>query len=75
MLVKGRFAKVIGRVSMDLTTIGLPRDLKIKSGTIATLLGKSGREEISAQRLAELEGTSHYEAITRLNPLIKKFIV
>ena len=75
VLVKGRFAKVIGRVSMDLTTIGLPRDLKIKSGTIATLLGKSGREEISAQRLAELEGTSHYEAITRLNPLIKKFIV
>lgn len=75
VLIDGQFAKVMGRVSMDLITVGLPHGLKIKAGAIATLIGKDGKKEISAQKLAELEKTSHYEAITRLNPLIKKIVV
>ncbi len=75
VLIGGRFAKVLGRVSMDLIAVDLPLESKIKAGAIATLIGKDGKKEITAQKLAELEETSHYETITRLNPLIKKYLI
>ncbi|MBI2888829.1 MAG: alanine racemase [Candidatus Liptonbacteria bacterium] len=74
VLVDGKFAKVIGRVSMDLTAIDVT-GIRCRPGTVVTLLGKSGREEIRAQEAARAIGTTHYELLTRLNPLMERILV
>jgi alanine racemase len=58
---------------MDMIVVDVTDIPKVKMGDVATLIGKSGKEEIRAREIAMFAGTTHYEIITRLNPLIKKF--
>ena len=74
VLVSGKFAKVIGRVSMDLTAIDVT-GIRCRPGTVVTVLGKSGREEIRAQEAARAIGTTQYELLTRLNPLMERILM
>ena len=69
VVVRGRRAKVIGRISMDIIVIDVTHIQGLKTGDIVTLLG----ETIPAECLAAHAHTSPYEIITRLNPLIQKF--
>ncbi|MEK7612309.1 MAG: alanine racemase [Patescibacteria group bacterium] len=73
-LVNGKYARVIGRVSMDLVTLDVT-GISCKPGDIATLIGKQGKEEIRAESLAEKMGTTHYEVVTCINPLILRVVV
>lgn len=74
VLVQGVRCKVIGRVSMDMIVVNVTKVTKVKVGDEVVLLGKQKKEEITADELAEIAGTSSYEIVTRLNPLIKKVI-
>ena len=71
-LVRGQRAKVLGRVSMDMIIIDVSKIKNVAVGDTATLLGQSGKAEITADELADLSGTTNYEAVTRLNPLIRR---
>jgi len=73
VLIAGKTARIVGRVSMDMIVVDVTDIPKVKMGDVATLIGKSGKEEIRAREIAMFAGTTHYEIITRLNPLIKKF--
>lgn len=73
VLVNGRRARVLGRVSMDLISIDVT-DIKCKVGDIATIVGARNKESISAYEIAGKVGTSHYEIVTRINPLIERII-
>lgn len=75
VLVRGRRAKVLGTVSMDMIVIDLSRVDGARVGDVATIIGRDGRDEISVYDVAGRAGVSHYELLTRLNPLIQKFIV
>lgn len=44
----------------------------VKVGDEVVLIGKQGKEEITAYEWAEKLNTSHYEVVTRINPLIKR---
>ena len=57
-------------ISVDVTSV---KDVRV--GDEATLIGKSGKSEVSADDMAHLANTTNYEIVTRLNPLIKKIIV
>ena len=72
VLVKGKPARVLGRVSMDLIVIGVPRGTTARPGDRVTLLGKDGKTILNAFDVAEVMGASHYELLTRLNPLMKR---
>lgn len=72
VLVRGKRARVVGRVSMDMITIDVTGISGAKVGDEVTIIGESGREKISVEDIAELSDTSSYEIITRINPLIKK---
>jgi alanine racemase len=74
VLIRGRRAKILGRVSMDLTVVDVGR-VSCRPGEEVTLIGRDGREEISAWEAADRAGSMVYEVITRLNPLIEKVIV
>lgn len=71
VVVRGRRAKVIGRVSMDMIVLDVTRIKNLRVGEEVVLL--DGNHDPTALELARLAGTSNYEIITRLNPLIERF--
>lgn len=75
VLVRGRRAKVLGRVSMDMGVIDVTDIPKVLVGDEVALIGRQGREELRADELALKIGTSQYEFLTRINPLIKRVSV
>jgi alanine racemase len=68
VLVRGKRARIVGRVSMDMIVIDVT-GIALKPGDLVTLIGRDGAEEITASAFAEWAGTSHYEIVTRINPL------
>ena len=75
VLINGKKAKVLGRVSMDMISVDVTDIKNVKIGDEAVLIGKSGKLEISADDMAYLSDTINYEIVTRLNPLIKRIVV
>jgi alanine racemase len=73
VLLRGQKAKVLGRVSMDMVTIDVTGIKGAKVGDVVVLLGKQGKDEISADDMAKVANTTNYEIVTRINPLIKKY--
>lgn len=72
ILVKGKRARVLGRVSMDMITVDINDIKDVKIGDEAILIGKQGNEEITADEFAAYADTSSYEVITRINPKIQR---
>ena len=61
VIVRGRFAPVAGRVSMDLTLIDVTDIPGVALDDRVTLLGREGDLSISAEELGELSETISYE--------------
>jgi alanine racemase len=75
VLIKGRRARVVGRVSMDLVAVDVT-GIPCKVGDTVTLIGRNGKDSISAWEFASrMPSTHHYEILTRLNPLMERKIV
>jgi len=66
VLIHGRRAPVVGRVSMDYLMIDVGAIPGVCVGDEVVLLGRSGKEAIDAIELAERAGTIPYEILTRL---------
>lgn len=63
VLVRGQFAPVIGKVTMDQTMIDVTAIKGVKVGDEVVLIGKQGRNEINVEKLARLAGTIAYDFI------------
>ncbi len=74
VLVHGKRAKVLGRVSMDMMCVDITKIKNAKVGDEVVLIGKQGKEEITADEIASLLNTTCYEVLTCLNPRIKRVI-
>lgn len=73
VLIKGKRAKVIGRVCMDIITVNVTSIPGVKVGDEVTILGLDEKEKISVADIASMiDGSSEYETVTRINPLIKR---
>ncbi len=72
VLIRGKKAKVLGRVSMDMIVVDVTDIPNVVVGDVTTLIGKDLGEEVTLESMAALLETSRYEVVTRLNPLIKK---
>lgn len=68
VVIRGRRAKVLGRVSMDMIVVDVSQIKGVRVGDVATLIG----DGVSADELAELALTINYEIVTQLNPLIER---
>ncbi|MCX6717593.1 MAG: alanine racemase [Candidatus Taylorbacteria bacterium] len=73
VLVKGKEAKILGRVCMDIIIIDITDISNVKVGEEVVVLGKSGNKIIRTSDIASIFDGSDYELLTRINPLIKKF--
>ena len=61
VIVRGTFAPVVGRISMDLTLVDATDVSGVSLHDQVTLLGRDGELSITAEDLAELTGTISYE--------------
>lgn len=74
MLVRGKRAKALGRISMDMTVIDVTDIPNARVGDEVVLVGTQGINAIFADELAAKINTTAYEFLTRINPLIKRII-
>ncbi len=75
VLIRGRQARVLGRISMDMTVVDVTGISRIKVGDIAVLIGRQEKQAVWVDELAEKISTTQYEFLTRINPLIKRIKV
>ncbi len=70
--IGGRLAPVVGRVSMDLTTVDVSDIPTVSPGDEAVLLEADPGSPISAAGLAEMLGTIPYEVLTSIGPRVER---
>ncbi|HIG53437.1 MAG TPA: alanine racemase [Candidatus Latescibacteria bacterium] len=67
-LINGVRAPVRGRICMNMAMVDISHIPHVERGTVATLLGRDGNEEVSAAQWGGWMGSIHYEAIARIHP-------
>ncbi len=72
VLVEGRRLGIAGRVTMDVTVLWA-RDWAPAEGSVATLIGRDGGEEITLDDFAALAGTAPHDVLTRLGARVPRF--
>jgi alanine racemase len=72
VLIGGKRCPVRGRVCMNIMMVELPKNLRVKAGDRATLIGQDHSANISIDELAQRCRTINYEIADRINPLIPR---
>lgn len=72
VLVRGQRCPVIGRVSMDYTTVDVTGVRDAQVGDVVTLLGDDGAQSVSARELAALGDTIPYEILCGIGRRVKR---
>ena len=72
VIASGKFASIIGAVSMDVTTIDVTDCPEIKVGDAVTLLGSEGNVSIDAQQIARTAGTISYSVLCGISARVKR---
>lgn len=72
VIVRGGFAPVVGRVSMDLTIIDLTGIEGASLGDEVTLIGENGGLALRAEDLAARIGTISYEIVTGISSRVPR---
>lgn len=75
VLIKGRRAKVVGRVCMDQLMIDVTDIPNVREGDVVTLFGRDGDQEITADELAAQIGTIGYEIVCGISPRVPRVLV
>jgi len=75
VLVRGTRCPIIGRICMNMCMIDVSGVPLVRPGDEVVLLGKQGREMLTAEDLGRSIGTINYEITTRINPLIKRIAI
>ena len=75
MLVRGKRAPVVGRVTMDLTMLDVSEVEGVKENDEVVLFGRQGDEEITADEVALKAGTVSYEILCSIGKrVVRTFI-
>jgi alanine racemase len=72
VIVRGQFAPIVGRISMDLTILDVTDVAEVGLGDEVVLLGRQNGLEISAEDLAEQIGTISYEVACNVSARVPR---
>lgn len=75
VLVHGKRAPVVGRVTMDMCMIDVTDIPEVKVGDEVVILGGQGGQRIDAEELADLAQTLHYEVLCSLGARVPRLLV
>ncbi len=74
-LIRGRRCKVMGRICMNMFVVDATDVPTIHVEDEVVLLGAQRKERVTAEDIASKIGSINYEVVTRVNPLIPRFLV
>ena len=66
VLIGGRRCAVLGRITMDQMLADVSRVPRVRAGDEAVLIGRQGRDELTANEVAEWCGTVPWEVLTNI---------
>lgn len=72
VLVRGNYAHLLGRVSMDQIVVDVTDIQDVQQDDEVVLIGRQGQAQIRAEMLADLAGTINYEVTTSLLPRVTR---
>ena len=72
VIVRGSFAPVVGRVSMDLTLIDVSDVPDVRLDDLVILLGRDGQLSITAEEIAKTIGSLSYEVTCGLSSRVPR---
>ena len=75
VLIRGHRAPILGRVCMDQCVVDATRIPGVAQDDEVVLIGRQGREAISAEEVAKWAGTINYEVTTALLPRVSRLFV
>lgn len=75
VIVRGKLAPVVGRISMDLTLIDVSRVDGAQVGDVVTLWGHDGKLSIPIEDVAQLAGTLSYEMTCGVSERVPRIYV
>jgi alanine racemase len=75
VIANGKFAPIVGAVSMDLTTIDVSASPELRVGDAVMLLGSEGGVSIDAQQIARAAGTISYSVLCGISARVKRVYV
>jgi alanine racemase len=75
VLINGKRAPIRGRVCMNLIMVDITDIPKVKLYDMATIIGRDGTEEITADTHAGWCQTINYEILARLSPALPRIIL
>ena len=72
VLIRGRHARVVGRVTMDMTMVDVTSIPGVEVGDEVVLIGTQGDEAITAHEVATWAGTISYEVLCAISRRVKR---
>lgn len=72
VLIRGKRAKIIGRVCMDQFMVDVTDIPQVSEGDTATIFGTDGEETISVDEIAKKANTINYEIICNINSRVTR---
>lgn len=72
VLIQGRRAPILGRVSMEKTVISVDHIPEVSIGDEVVLLGRQGDQRITAEDIGQRLGTNNYEIVCSVLPRIAR---
>jgi alanine racemase len=75
VLIQGRRVPVVGRVCMDMTMVDVTDLSRVQIGEEAVLIGKQGKESISAEEIAGWIGTICYEVLCGIGKRVPRIYI
>jgi alanine racemase len=75
VLLGGRRARLVGRVSMDYVTVDVTAIPAVALGDEAVFLGRQGDQEIDAEEIARSLGTISWEVLTMIGTRVERVTV
>ncbi len=75
VIVGGQYAPVIGNVCMDQLMLDVTHIDNVKIGDSVTIMGKEGELCVSAEELAEIQGTINYEIVCNVGKRVPRVFI
>ena len=75
VFIGGKRCKIIGRISMDYTTVDVSDVPRVKPGDEVICFGKCGSDSITPDDWAALKGTHAYDIICSLGNRVQRIAI
>jgi alanine racemase len=72
VLVRGRRARIVGRVSMDQIVVDVTDIADVQHDDEVVILGQQGEGQITAEEIAAWSGTINYDVVTGITPRVPR---